>query len=98
MKKILNSIVFIAFDLIFLFIMYIIIVLIQTYSKNNGFSEFYLYKINDFSFFFFIILFVLFYEKIYTYRYDFWEETRIITKSLILSAFIILSLIHKKIK
>jgi len=39
-----------------------------------------------------IVTFILMYEGIYNYRYDFWQETKIILKSLFISFFIIITL------
>ena len=41
--------------------------------------------------FYFIPLLIFFYEGIYSYRFDFWHESRLITKSLFLSLIIILA-------
>jgi len=41
--------------------------------------------------FYFIPLLIMFYEGIYTHRFDFWHESRLLTKSLFLSLIIILA-------
>jgi len=41
--------------------------------------------------FYFVSLTIMLYEGIYTYRFDFWHESRLITKSLFLSLLIILA-------
>lgn len=49
--------------------------------------------VHDFSFVIFIIFALMNYEKIYTHRYDFWQETLKVLKSLVLAYFIVLSLL-----
>ncbi|WP_245534112.1 exopolysaccharide biosynthesis polyprenyl glycosylphosphotransferase [Sulfurimonas autotrophica] len=48
---------------------------------------------NEFAFVVFIIVALMYYEKIYTLQYDFWQETKKILKSLILAYFIVLALL-----
>lgn len=45
----------------------------------------------DFSLVFVLVSLILFYENIYKYRFDFWEETRRILKALFLSFMIVLA-------
>lgn len=92
MKKNIQVFIFIFLDFLFLSLIYILIGYLRNYFEKFGLSSFSLYSIKDFSFALIITLSVLYYEKIYTYRYDFWEETRLILKSLLLSVFLILSL------
>ena len=50
-------------------------------------------EVADFSFVIFIIFALMHYEKIYSLRYDFWQETFKVFKSLILAYFIVLALL-----
>lgn len=50
-----------------------------------------MYINNDFIYL--IVIIVFFHEAIYKYRYDFWEETRLIIKGLFLSFVIVLSIL-----
>jgi len=45
----------------------------------------------DFYPFYFVPLTIMFYEGIYNYRFDFWQESRLVVKSLFLSLIIILA-------
>lgn len=68
----------------FLFISFVFF----TFTKNKDLLNDINY-LNSSLVIFFIIMLSLLYEKIHFLRYDFWEETRIIIRSLILSFFII---------
>jgi len=51
------------------------------------------YSLQRFSFVIIIAIAIMFYEKIYTLRYDFWQETYRVLKSLFLAFFIVLALL-----
>ena len=88
-RYIVNTLLFFV-DLIFMVVMYHGLV---------GFSErisfFYDFPLitrhEDFSLIFALVSLILFYENIYKYRFDFWEETRRILKALLLSFMIVLA-------
>ena len=89
MKDFISKIIFVLFDIIIItFSIYLAYVLrssfdtlsIQTIPLTEHLSFYPLY----------IILILLFtYEGIYTYRYDFWHESRLILKGIIFSAIIV---------
>jgi len=74
-KNILNKVIFIITDFLFLSIV----------------SKFF-YKSGFLLIFNFIILFLFYYEGIYSFRYDFWQETKKIFKALFFSFLIIMTI------
>lgn len=50
-------------------------------------------SLNSFIFAIAILFIILYYEKIYTYRYDFWEDTKKIFKAAVLGLLVVLSLL-----
>jgi undecaprenyl-phosphate galactose phosphotransferase len=89
MKDFISKIIFVLFDIIIItFSIYLAYILrssfdilnVQTIPLREHLSFYPLY----------IILIILFtYEGIYTYRYDFWHESRLILKGIIFSAIIV---------
>ena len=93
MKKYLLSLIIIVIDLLLL--VGVFYLTLYTRISMNGldipvFNEFLL---KDFSFVIFIIFALMYYEKIYTLKYDFWQETKKVLKSLFLAYLIVLSLL-----
>ncbi len=82
MKKYLLSIILVLVD---------ILVLIGTYHLTAYFKTGVLFE--DFYFVIFIIIALFYYEKIYTLRYDFWQEIYKLLKALLLAYFIVLALL-----
>jgi undecaprenyl-phosphate galactose phosphotransferase len=66
---------------------------VRTTLDNTIAPKFDILLIEEFYFVIFIVLAMFIYERIYTFRYDFWQETQKILKSLVLSYFIVLSLL-----
>ena len=91
-KYLLNSIIIIIDTLVLIAIFYL-----SLYVRSNlhdlSVPIFNTLLLKDFSFVIFIVFVLMYYEKIYTLRYDFWQETKILLKSLLLAYFIVLSLL-----
>lgn len=90
MKKYLFSFSMICIDILFLMALLNITFYIYNFDILTPLDYQFLEK--DFFFVIFIILALMYYEKIYTLRYDFWQETRSILKSLVLAYIIVLAL------
>ena len=81
---------------IFIDILNIFISLLLAYLLRNIFADVFgsldSYPLSNYTNFYplyIVIIGLLFYEGIYTYRYDFWHESRLILKGLIFSALIV---------
>lgn len=91
MKRYLFSFFMIFIDILF----FILLLNLSLYIDESNTTVFLMQELfeRDFFFVIFIIIALLYYEKLYTLRYDFWQETRQILKSLFLSYFIVLALL-----
>jgi len=90
MKKNICSLILFLADVLSLFIiLFITIGIKQSFKEGESFCALFLeyakYDILIFSSIVFLITFIFFYEKIYTLRFDFWQESFKIIKSLFLS-------------
>lgn len=86
----LNTILFLC-DSFFLWIVYYSVGWFREIAEMIGMLPFRTYDQRDFIFVYVLITLILLYEKIYKYRFDFWEETKLILKALLLSFVIVLS-------
>ena len=92
MKKYFTNSIFIIIDVLLLIgVFYLTLYLIIKLDIANT-SIFDKYSLKSFLFVIIVAVAVMFYEKIYTLRYDFWQETYRVIKSLFLTYFIVLSL------
>ena len=91
-RNLLNSIIIIIDALLLIGIFYFTVYVRDSVNGSNIpiFNELLL---QDFSFVIFIVITLMYYEKVYTLRYDFWQETKKVLKSLFLSYLIVLSLL-----
>lgn len=93
MRKYTLSFLLILIDIIVLTSLFYLTHYIRGSLSDSSLPPFKMLQIRDFSFVIFVILALLFYEKIYTLRYDFWQETRKIMKSLFYGYLIIMALL-----
>lgn len=93
MKKYLLSFIIILGDILLLIGIFYITYYIRLNISGSEIPVFNEFQIQDFSFVFCIIFTMLYYEKIYTFSYDFWQETQKILKSFIVAFLIVLSLL-----
>jgi len=91
-QKILNSL-FIGMDIIFLIAIFYLAVYLRTSVSNLQIPNFNEIILKDFLFVIFIILGLFHHEKIYTIKYDFWQESLKVIKSFALSYFIVLAML-----
>lgn len=93
MRRYTLSFVLILIDIIVLIALFYLTLYVRTSLSDSSLPLFKTLQIQDFSFVIFVIFALLFYEKIYTLRYDFWQETRKIMKSLFYGYLIIMALL-----
>ncbi|MDD3342375.1 MAG: sugar transferase [Sulfurospirillaceae bacterium] len=91
MKKHISAIILFSLDAVFLNCIYYVAWWFRSLAELFGMPPFLGSSHDDFSLVLMLILLILWYEKIYTYRFDFWEETRLILKALFLSFVIVLA-------
>ena len=88
MKESLSRIILIVFDVLAVFISISIAYLAESYFfEEHGRYVEYIDKL----LIYLVIVAVLFYEGMYTKRYDFWHESRLVIKSLALSFLLVMS-------
>jgi len=91
-KYLLNSIIIIV-DILFLIAIFYLALYTRSSLDGLNVPIFNSLLLKDFSFVIFIIFVLMYYEKIYVLRYDFWQETKMVLKSLVLAYFIVLALL-----
>ena len=92
-KHLLSSIIIIIIDLLLLVAIFYLSIYLRTNITSESVPELIKLEIADFLFVIFIIFALLNNEKIYSLRYDFWQETKKIIKSLVLAYFIVLAIL-----
>jgi len=93
MKKYLLNLFVIAIDILFLIVLLYICLYTTTDIVFASVSLMHHLFVKDFYFVIFIIIALLYHEKLYTLRYDFWQETKGVFKSLVFAYFIVLALL-----
>ncbi|ATB70951.1 putative sugar transferase EpsL [Sulfurospirillum diekertiae] len=93
MKKYLVNTVLFLLDFIFIIAIYHLVAWIRNSITTYEIPPLSLKNQEDFMPVFILIALILVYEKLYKYRLDFWEETKLVFKALSLSFIIILSFI-----
>ena len=91
-KYLLNSIIIIV-DLLFLIVLFYLTFYLRTTITDSNVPVFHTLLLSDFLFVIFIIFALLYTEKIYSLRYDFWQEMKKTFKSLVLAYLIVLAMI-----
>ena len=93
MNKFILTISTILIDILFLIIVFYLTLFIRKNINGFGFPEFNELILYDFSFVIFIIVGLLYYEKIYNYNFDFWQETLKVIKVFCISFVVVLSVL-----
>jgi len=89
MKKQLVKFTLILADILFLTLVYYLSVYVRdVFDLPELISD-----IKEFYFIILIIFILMYYEGIYTYRYDFWQDTQKIFKSFVISYLVVLSIL-----
>jgi undecaprenyl-phosphate galactose phosphotransferase len=92
-KYFINSIIIIIIDVFLLISIFYLTQYVRVEFNDINNTIFNKYSLQKFSFVIIITITIMFYEKIYTLQYDFWQETYKILKSLLLVYFIVLALL-----
>ena len=88
MKSFIYKLLLIILDLLFLISIFYVTKIIKNHIEIPGFE---VLELKKFIFVFLIVIFLFYYEGIYKYRYDFWQESFKILKALIFSYLIVLA-------
>jgi len=92
-KNLLNATLLFVMDGLSLWGLFYLAVAIRSHLKGPFIPPFHHLSLSHFAFVLVIILFLFYNEKIYSFRYDFWQETKKIIKSLFLSYLLTLTLL-----
>jgi len=92
-KNLLNSIIIITIDIFLLIAIFYLTLWARSSLNGLNIPDFNSFVLKDFSFVIVIIFALFYYEKIYSLRFDFWQDTRKVLKSLFLAFFIVLALL-----
>ena len=93
MKKYVTTFIFVSIDLVVLIAVFYLTQYVRRELNSADLPPFDAYELKQFFFVIIITIAILFYEKIYTLRYDFWQEAYRVLKSLLLAYFIVLALL-----
>ncbi len=93
MKKYIVNSIFIIIDTFVLAVVFYLAQYVRQELSVIDIPPFNAYELQRFLFVIVTIVAIMFYEKIYTLRYDFWQETYKVAKSLFLAYFIVLALL-----
>jgi len=92
-KYLLSSVILVIIDILILVSLFYLTIYLRSNITIEGIPSFHKLKLIDFSFVIFVIMVFFNNEKIYLLRYDFWQETKKIFKSLVLAYFIVLAML-----
>jgi undecaprenyl-phosphate galactose phosphotransferase len=93
MKKFIEKSIIIFIDILSLVGMFYITLFIRKSIEEFGFPKFDEIVLQEFSFVILIILGLLYYEKIYKFNFDFWQETLKIIKAFFVGFVVVLSIL-----
>jgi len=89
MKNVFYKILLMCLDLIF----FIAVFFLASFIRKNINIQYEVITLKEFGFVFFILLSLLYYEGVYKYRYDFWQESYKIIKVIIIAYLIVLAIL-----
>lgn len=92
-RYLISSIIIIMIDILLLVGVFYLTIYLRMSINSANIPLFNPLLLKDFSFVIFIVFALMYFEKIYTLRYDFWQETRKVLKSLLFAYFIVLALL-----
>jgi len=93
MNKYISKIIIISVDLFSLMTIFYIALFLRTSLSSFGLPKFDTIMLEEFSFVFFTLFALLYYEKIYDFHYDFWQETLKILKAFFIGFVVVLSIL-----
>ncbi|MDD2358606.1 MAG: sugar transferase [Thiovulaceae bacterium] len=91
MKKYLVSFILFSNDILVLVAIFYLTLAVRSSIYTTYIANFSTLALKDFIFVIITISMLMFYEKIYTLRYDFWQDTKKVLKALTLAYFIVLA-------
>lgn len=92
-KKYLSIFIVVISDILLLVSIFYLTLVVRTNVNGLDIPIFSPFLLRDFSFVIFITFALMYYEKIYTLRYDFWQEIKQLLKSLLLAYILVLALL-----
>ena len=92
-KNFFNFITLLIIDILSFLILFYLSLWIRNHIQSQDIPPFNVISLKDFIFVIVIILFLLISEKIYIFRYDFWQETNKIIKSIFLAYLLTLTIL-----
>ena len=93
MNKLILKISTILIDVLALIVVFYLTLFIRKNINGFGLPDFNEFMLYDFSFVIFVIMGLLYYEKIYSFHFDFWQETLKLIKVFFISFVVILSIL-----
>lgn len=93
MKKYLLNFIIIVIDILLLIGLFYLTLFIRANLHGLDLPKFDELALLDFSFVIFIVFFLMYYERIYALRYDFWQETQKLLKSFTIGFLMVLALL-----
>lgn len=93
MKNFIHKALFISIDLLSFTILFYLVSYIRSNIATDLIPAFETFSIREFLFIFLIIFILMYYERVYTFRYDFWQETHKVFKALFLSFLMVMTLL-----
>ena len=93
MQKFFLKSLLIICDISWMVVIFFTALYIRQNIKIDGLPEFSPIALKDFLFVIFVIFLLFYYEKIYDFRFDFWQDILKIFKSLIMAFFIVFSIL-----
>ncbi len=91
MQRYLTKLLIAVTDVLWLIVLFYLSVYVREHIGIVKLPEFDRFGLSDFSFVIFIVFSLMYYEKIYRFRYDFWQDTLKVSKAFILGFLITLS-------
>ncbi|MDD5157861.1 exopolysaccharide biosynthesis polyprenyl glycosylphosphotransferase [Sulfurimonas sp.] len=93
MKKYLLSLILILIDIAVLMALFYLAYYLRVNIGDLFLPTFHELRLQNFYFVIFVIFILMFYENIYTLRYDFWQETKKIMQSILYGYLVIMALL-----
>lgn len=93
MQKIVTNSIIAIFDILWLIVIFYFSIFVRESLNGIYLDDFIRVDFNNFAFVIMIIFFLMFYEKIYTNRFDFWQDTLKVSKAFFISFLITMSIL-----
>jgi len=93
MKQLFLRLLLLAIDIVFLIAVFFLALYMRTNFDFSLLPSYKMVDLQDFLFVIFILIALLYYEGIYTHRYDFWQETYKVLRALFIGYLIVLAIL-----